>query len=165
MAHSQNIHLRATFPHLFIRPVVRRLQFHCKTHPHQRGWGNRDEVLKNEVWLWSSLRLRSHGIGRIFLRSHGPTLTVRKFRPLAAQISVWTDRKYWTVPREQSVLSNFSAGRNSSDTEWAWPWCGTKQSAHSFALTSLLALFSSWCITISMITSAITDADVSLFSL
>ena len=36
MAHSQNIHLRATFPHLFIRPVVRRLQFHCKTHPHQR---------------------------------------------------------------------------------------------------------------------------------
>ena len=69
--------------------------------------------------LVSSLGLRSHGMGRICLRSHGPTLTVRKFRPLAAQISVWTDRKYWTVPREQSVLSNFSAGWNSSDTEWA----------------------------------------------
>lgn len=81
MAHSQNIHLRATFPHLFIRPVVRRLQFHCKTHPHQRSWGNRDEVLKNEVWLWSSLRLRSHGIGRIFLRLHGPTLTYENLDP------------------------------------------------------------------------------------
>ena len=57
--------------------------------------------------LVSSLGLRSHGTGRICLRSHGPTLTVRKFRPLAAQISVWTDRKYWTVPREQSVCQIF----------------------------------------------------------
>ena len=58
--------------------------------------------------LISSLKLRSHGIGRIFLRSHGPTLTVRKFRRLAAQISVWTDRKCWTVSCEQSVLSNLN---------------------------------------------------------
>ena len=30
-------------------------------------------------------------------RSHGIILTVRKFRRLAVQSSVWTERKYWTV--------------------------------------------------------------------
>ena len=82
--------------------------------------------------LISSLGLRSHGIGRILLLSLGPTLTARKFRRLAAQISVWTNRKYWTVPCEQSVLLNFSASRNSSETVWTQQWCGTKHSANSF---------------------------------
>ena len=39
------------------------------------------------------------------------TLTVRKFRRLAVdQSSVWTGRKYWTVPRERSDRLNFLAG-------------------------------------------------------
>ena len=35
--------------------------------------------------------------------SHGITLTVRKFRRLAVQSSVWTKRNYWTVPCKWSV--------------------------------------------------------------
>ena len=40
-------------------------------------------------------------------RSHGPTLTKRTFRRLDVQSSVWTEQKYWTVPCEPSVRSNF----------------------------------------------------------
>ena len=38
-------------------------------------------------------------------------LTVRQFRGLAVQRSVWTERNYWMIPRERSVRSNSSAGR------------------------------------------------------
>ena len=44
--------------------------------------------------------------------SHGTTLTVRKFGRLAVTISVWTERKCWTVLCERSALSNLnSTGR------------------------------------------------------
>lgn len=55
-------------------------------------------------------RLRWHGTGlnsRIYMfGSYGTILTVRKLRHLAVQSSVWTERKYWTVPGEKSVLSS-----------------------------------------------------------
>ena len=38
-------------------------------------------------------------------------LTVRQFKGLAVQSSVWTKRKYWMIPCERSVRSNSSAGR------------------------------------------------------
>ena len=38
-------------------------------------------------------------------------LTVRQFRRLAVQRSVWTERNYWMIPRERSVRWNSSAGR------------------------------------------------------
>ena len=44
------------------------------------------------------------------MRSHGTNLTVPKFRRLAVQSSVRTERKYWTFPCEGTVRSNFSAG-------------------------------------------------------
>ena len=55
-------------------------------------------------------RLCWHGTGlnsRIYMfRSYGTILTVRKLRHLTVQSSVWTERKYWTVPGEKSVLSS-----------------------------------------------------------
>ena len=76
-------------------------------------------------WLHSTalseVRLRYNGSRRKFrpaeiscvelFRTHEATLTVRKFRRLAGQSSVWTERKYWRVPCERSARSNFSAGR------------------------------------------------------
>ena len=41
------------------------------------------------------------------LCSHGIMLIVRKLRRLVAQISVGTERGYWTVPCEQSIRSDF----------------------------------------------------------
>ena len=43
--------------------------------------------------------------------SLGTTLTEPKLRRLAVQTSVWTERKYWTVPCERSVRSKFSSSR------------------------------------------------------
>ena len=43
--------------------------------------------------------------------SHRATLTLQKYRCQAIQSLVWTDQKYWTIPWERSVLSNFSAGQ------------------------------------------------------
>ena len=45
------------------------------------------------------------------LRSNGTTLNVRKLKCLVVQSSPWAERKYWTVPCERSVWSNFAAGR------------------------------------------------------
>ena len=40
-----------------------------------------------------------------------PISLVRKFRRLAVESSVWTERKYWTAPCERIVRSGISAGR------------------------------------------------------
>ena len=45
------------------------------------------------------------------LRSNGTTLNVRKLKCLVVQSSPWAERKYWTVPCERSVWSNFAACR------------------------------------------------------
>ena len=50
-----------------------------------------------KIWCWSLVGLKE--------------LTVQKFRRQAIQSSVWTERKYWTVPCERGVRSNFLAGR------------------------------------------------------
>ena len=51
-------------------------------------------------------------------RSQGKTITVRKYRRLVVQSSVWTDRKYWTVPYVRSAPSNIQPVDNSSDAVW-----------------------------------------------
>ena len=43
--------------------------------------------------------------------SHRTTLTLQKYRCQAIQSLVWTGQKYWTIPWERSVVSNFSTGQ------------------------------------------------------
>ena len=52
------------------------------------------------------------------LLSNGTTLTVRKFRRLAVQSSVWTERKYWREPCEQSAREIVQPVKNSSCDWW-----------------------------------------------
>ena len=80
--------------------------------------------LTRDVFITFS-RARSYGTERIFDRYYiiicvAFTRNHHLYRRPAVQSSVWTERKYWTVPCQRSVWSNFSAGRKFRPVPWVW---------------------------------------------